>query len=798
MLNKIKVLSLLFGCIFSNVTQSKITATQMGMLDFKISQNLTASDMDGTNDVTDKLQAAVNEASQSGKSLYIASGTYLVSNQIRCVLTIKNWVSSTPVNIIGSSVKHPVIRLADNTASFQGANPKAVIHYTNSDPATYGTDAVMEGGIRAVDFDLGAGNINAVALYWGCAQYCYIEDININARDGFAGLTGIGGANQLLANITVDGGKYGLYLPNNNEGVSWGMPGSPQNTITGCTFTNQSEEALWLRGWGGITLIGTTIVKSSGIAINMACETYAAVVQFPFSMIDSRIEFTNPQKSNVGIQNLLHGDVSLRGVYIKGAGKLCDNARDEDLTPQATFSDWTHVVRFNYIDKSPRNDDKGNLYAGYHFNALSGTRYKSAEIEKDGASPPSDLTSRHIWASTPSFEDADAFLVPAGSTATQIQSAINSHTKVCLAKGTYSLSTPLTLKANSIFIGCPGLGSCGSILTYGFTPSVQTWLIETENSTSAITYLMDICTDPGNANYLGSLHWMAGKNSVIRTVRFDKSWDAYEMDLIRMYFSGNGGGRIFNYQDEKNVNGASSLNSLNHRKVKVSGTSQQLTFYGLNLERGGAYTIQSSFPMIEMVNSSNIEILSAKSEAQQPYAQINNCKNIFLTNIIDYAPTGQGKTKQNYIEITGASDSVEISNAMFLYPPDATYKIVADPWYSNTPDRTMHLGLYHRNFTSFFSADSVPQPVIIDPSKLNKLSIYPNPTNTDCNILYASNQILTMRGSIFNMSGSMVNSFLLNSNETKKLDLSNVSSGIYFIVLQTPKGQKDCLKVIKY
>ena len=94
---------------------------------------------------------------------------------------------------------------------------------------------------------------------------------------------------------------------------------------------------------------------------------------------------------------------------------------------------------------------------------------------------------------------------------------------------------------------------------------------------------MDITTDPGNKNYLGSLHWQAGKNSIIRNVWFDKSWDHNEKNMIRLYFSGNGGGRVFTYQDEK----GGTPESYSHRKVKISGTSQQLTFYGLNLERGG-------------------------------------------------------------------------------------------------------------------------------------------------------------------------------------------------------------------
>jgi hypothetical protein len=705
-------------------------------------------------------------------------------------------VLSTPVNIIGSSIQHPVIKLADNTAIFQGTNPKAVIHYTNSNPGTYGTDAVMEGGIRSVDFDLGSGNTKAVALYWGCAQYCYVEDIKINARDGFAGLTSIGGANQLLANVTVDGGKYGIYLPSNSERNAWGMQDAPQNTITGCTFTNQTDAALVLRGWGGITLIGTTIVKSSGIAVKMVCETYAAVIQFPFSMVDSRIEFTNPLETNVAIQNLLHGDVSLRGVYVKGAGKICDNNTDEDLTPSTTFSDWTHVIRFNYLDKAPRNDEKGNLYNGTHYDALSGVLSQTAIVNVDGSAPPSDLTSRHIWATTPSFEDSDAFLVPPGASAATIQNAINTHQKVCLAKGTYTLSAPITLKANTIFFGCPGLGSCGSILTYGWVPTAQTWLIETENSAAATTYLMDICTNPVNANYLGSLHWQAGKNSVIRTVRFDKSWDAYEMDMIRIYFSGNGGGRVFNYQDEKNVNGVSTLNSPNHRKIKVSGTSQPLTFYGLNLERGGSATIQSSFPMLEIVNSSKIRIFGAKSEAQQPYAQINNCKDVFMTNMIDYAATGQGKTAQNYIEILGASDSIEISNALFLYPPNPAPKIVADPWNTNEPDRTMHLGLYYRNLSSFGTGSSTGFGKL-QPATIGNWTIFPNPSHSDFyinpKIVFHSNA----QGYIYNNLGQLSSTFMISGSEPTKIDLTKSSDGIYCLIIQSKTGQKTSFKIIK-
>jgi len=793
-MNKILIFILLFGCVFIKPTQAQISATQMGMLDFKVSQNLTSADMDGANDVTTKLQAAVNAASAANQTLFIPSGRYKVSNTIDCVLEFSGWTSLTPVCIVGSSINPPTIVLADDASGFSGTSPKCVIKYRSTVHTT--PDCIEEGGIRSLNFDLGNGNTNAVAVSWGCAQHCFIEDISVEARNGFAGFLAIGGANQLLANISVNGGQYGLYLPNHNEAIDWGLSGEIcQSTITGCTFTNQTVSALHLWGYGGITMSGITISQASGTAIFMKGDSYAPVICFPFSFIDSKITFTSSNSSNTAISNLSRCNVALNGIYVTGAGTIVNNDGDENLAAKTPVDSWTHIARFNYVDKVARHDGQGANYPGTHYNALGGVYSTAAIVQIDSLIPPSDLTSKHIWASTPSFEDADAFLVPAGSSAATIQDAINAHQKVFLPKGTYLLTTPITLKSNSIFCGCPGIGKCGTNFSNGFTPATATWLITTESNAAATTYLMDITTNTTNINFMGSLNWLAGANSIIRTIALDAAYANNEPNMVRLYFSGNGGGRVFNYQDDKGVNG--TLDS-GHRKVKILGTSQQLTFYGLNLERGGALYPVSSWPMLEMANASKVRIFGAKTEAFQPYATINCCTDIFITNVIDYCANGYGTTGANQIEISGNNDKIELSNLIWTGPPAPSWKLVLDPWNENGPPRTMFLGLYHRNLTSFFSTDSIPPPVIIDPLKLNKLSIYPNPTNSDCNIQYASNQNLSMRGSIYNMSGSIVNVFLLNSNETKKIDLSNFASGIYFISVQTPGRKSDCFKVIKY
>ncbi|GJM29173.1 MAG: hypothetical protein DHS20C17_18080 [Cyclobacteriaceae bacterium] len=687
---------------------AQITPTQMGMYDFAKNQALTADEMNGIADITMKLQAAVNTARDARQTLFISSGTYKVSSQIYCEMTHDPLITSNnypnmPVNIVGSAVDRPTIVLTDNTPVFNGANPLAIFHYMTDQSLPsrhynpgqpYDPAWVMQGGIRGLNIDLGKGNSNAVGIFWSTAQYCYVEDISINARDGFAGMTGIGGANCLTANIHVDGGQYGFYLPNKSEEVAWGMPAANQNTITGCIFTNQSKAALVLSGWGGITLVGSSIVQAAGTAIKL--NTGSAVEIFPFSMIDCKIEFTSHASANIAVLNSGQGLISLRNVYVKGAGTLVDNNGDGNLENSGKANDWTHLRKYNYVNKAAKTNSRGVPMLSMHYDAITAVQSNTDIVDfVKVTAPPEDLVSKHLWKATPSFEDPDAVLITS-TTAAGIQQAIDNNTKVCLPKGTFTLSSPIILKENTILIGCPGRGRSGTIFEYGWTPEKPSWLIETVNSPSATTYLFDITTKAGDEDYRGSVHWQAGANSIIRNLWCDIDWLNYEHNYIRLFISGNGGGRIFNYQDEKGTRPSNS----SHRKVKVSGTSQPLTFYGLNLERGGSERPVSIFPMLEIENASNIRIFGGKTETSQPYATIDNSHNIFITNVMDFAHFGS--YKQNYIEITGNnSDNIEITNCIYHYSPSASYLIVDDPWNTNEVPRTMVLGCYHRNWSSF-------------------------------------------------------------------------------------------------
>jgi hypothetical protein len=784
--NKFIAIIILFIIYFTVGLQkslAQITATQMGMYDFKVQQSLSAGEMNGTTDITAKLQNAVNASRNAKQTLFIPSGTYKISAQILCLMTHDPSVTSNnypgmPVNIVGSAINHPTFVLADNTPAFSGSNPLAVFNYI-PDPALknpynnnlgYDPGWVMEGGIRGINIDLGTGNTNAVGIFWSCAQYCYIEDININARNGFAGLTGIGGANCLTANISVTGGQYGFYLPDNSEATSWGMAAAIQNTITGCNFTNQTIAALNLNGWGGIIIVGSSIVQSSGTAIIMNGGYY--VEAFPLSIIDCSIQFTNASTSNIAISNVGQSLVSLRGLYVQGAGKICNNNGDGDIANSGTINNWTHIIRYNYVYKNSRANVLGANMPAIHFDAVTNTQSNTDILNEEIVSTiPSDLVSKHIWPTTPSFEDADAVLITA-TNATGIQNAINANSKVCMPKGTFSLSTPIVLNANTILIGCPGRGSCGTSFTYGFAPSSASWLINTVNNPSATTYLLDITTTADNANYLGSVNWQAGKNSIIRDLWCDRGYIDKEYNLIRLYFTNNGGGRVFNYQDEK---GTTPYNS-SFRKVAVSGTSQQLIFYGLNLERGGNSYPQSSFPMLDISNASNIFVFGAKTETSQPYASINNSKNIFITNTMNL--TSFGPFTINYNNITGTSDSIEFSNSIFYNSPNSSYYLVSDPWNSNLVSRTMALGCYHRNWSTISSSSGIVTAVN-DPVIKNEIfQIYPNPVENSLVIntpaLIQTNSVLK----IFDITGNAVKEISVTSQQ-QIINVRALPSGLY-------------------
>ena len=742
----------------------QITATQAGMVDFKVYSSLSADDMNGTNDVSDKLQQAINYARDQFKSLFIPSGTYLLSKPIDCISTNQNnHKGQGAIVIVGSQKARPLFKLMDYSSAFQGSGlpsqangPRPLFGIRKVDFPSKNSDWLFYCGMRSIDIDLGIGNPGAIGISWASAQNCFLEEITVKAYDCFAGVAGLPGANGLTADVEVQGGRYGFYLTLQSDNITLWEQASV-TTVVGCRLYNQTENSMKINGFAGVTLVGMDIKKQNGTALWLRGSGNPN--ECPLSLIDSKIEFVENSTGNRAIDNSNRSTVGLINVYTQNCSNICFNNNTENFLAVGATTDWTRIARYNYVAKSGKNS------IGRHY--VDGVLSNTDIVSQDKSTPPENLISRHIWPTTPSFEDDDVVLITnsGGNHRLNIQNAIDNNKKVMLAAGTYTLDGPIVLKKSTILFGSPGYRV---FLTNqsSWAPTNHVWMIDTDDAPDATTYLFDISTDAPMTNYWGAVRWRAGKNSVVRHIANNRVWGGREKNIKRVYFTGSGGGRWYNYTDHHNIDDAQTppvdpnlRADPNHRKVVVEGTSQPLTFYGLNLERGGGYKgIVSSFPMAEIKNSSNVRIFGAKTETYQPYALINNCSNVFLTNIDDWCIHNKNLSAQHYIEIQGVNSSnIEVMNAQWNLPPNNTYKIVKDPWSDNTPNRTEFMGLYKVGNVDFeiFTVDPISTS-IKETIQLNKPKclVYPNPSSDGQFFIKSDSDIKSI--SISDITGKLI------------------------------------------
>lgn len=93
------------------------------------------------------------------------------------------------------------------------------------------------------------------------------------------------------------------------------------------------------------------------------------------------------------------------------------------------------------------------------------------------------------------------------------------------------------------------------------------------------------------------------------------------------------------------------------RKVKISGTTQPLWFYGFNLEFTGGDT------EAEVVGASNVRFLGLKREGSKPLLMISNCVNIAAYGHANHlnAPIDNG-----FIQVLGASTNILLANLTIM------------------------------------------------------------------------------------------------------------------------------------
>ncbi|WP_437201388.1 sugar-binding protein [Planctomicrobium sp. SH664] len=703
---------------------------QQGYLDlyaFRAHYGLTDSASPTTTQMTNNvngLNTAIEDAMNADLITFLSQGTYLVNNTVIGHQPSGEMGGPSLVGPNGAGVgSRPVIRLADNTftSAFTSTNNlQPVVRFYNDEKTGVvgGADWGFDFQLRNITIDAGQGNTNALGLAMGSAQWSALENVNIIAGDGpggyadaYAGMMGFPGASQTLNNLEVTGGKYGIYIGNPTP--------SSSTLFTSTRLIDQETSAIYRNLSASVyTFVGLEIVKDSGPVITMNNNT-----NFPSStsmtLIDAKITVGGSPTS--AIDNSAAESIYMRNVYVSGAANVIKSGSQAAVAASGT---WTRVNEYAYAD--PENhanewtpsenlavDGRARIY-----NSNGSTITELAEIvnvDTNVAAPPSYLLSQHLIPDLPDFRNSAAVInvraAPynaAGDGVTNDQAAIqqaindaanplspNYNKAVYLPKGTYLILSPITLQENTVFFGVAnretvlkapdssawtGTGSTPYMLTTVNSATATTYMADiTFNAPARQTYNaawgMDPMDDPNRIPWLELVRWQAGKDSVVANLAESGQWQSTTFvpsDTVlaagvsqMILITGNGGGRWFG--GPTTIVGGSVRND--YAGLRVSGTSQALTFYGINIEHppNPSLTPQTDqddeVRELAIVNSSNVRVWNFKSESRgQTVVEVINSDNIWIEGVNGY---GAGTTAA-LIEVR--TDSSQVMATMTSMP----------------------------------------------------------------------------------------------------------------------------------
>lgn len=604
------------------------------------------ADSTGRKDASRAIQQALKDARDARMITYLPAGRYLVSETITGIQGTIEWdqwpyegfadpwlryASFEYPNVITgpSEGGRAVIILADNAPGFgDTADPKPVIHfwarmeYGDVDKTKPQPNINFNQRIVDLDIRLGKGNSGAIAIHHQGAEGSVIEDVNINAEGAFAGIRTAPGSGGAIHGVTVNGGQYGFYF-RSSEGYKGSQP-SP--VVSAVKLYSQEKHSILYDGRGPLTVAGA-VIEGAGIlsdcppslnyngALNIVdavirIKNDAAAVRSNHSVVLENVYIENADTAvNIPGQYWLKGKPGGWMHYIRSAAGAVSKA-----SKQAGDSLRKDVI---WIDGKMRRDPLVVC------EEQSPGDYTSVIAGHDWPHPfPSWLSEGAVNVKDPPYQAKGDGIA---DDAEAIQKAIDENETVFLPKGTYAVSKPLILNANTKLTG---LGNVQTIITpvkektkaFG-DPDNPRPLIETVDDRNAATVLAFVkLLVPTTNPCVYALNWRAGRNSVVRSIypvrdKIHPHGTAMSYPMVRIEKSG--GGRWFtnvllHWWDQ----------GPDYRHLLIDGTSEPLQFYMMDSQHGRGTTL------VEIIKSSNIDILSVKYEGDFTDITMKESRNI--------------------------------------------------------------------------------------------------------------------------------------------------------------------------
>ena len=446
-------------------------------------------DIDGSQDVSDALQAAINTVQETIRYgvLFIPEGTYRISK------TIYVWKG---IRIIGYGKKRPVFVLGKNTDGYQQGQGKYMFHFVSDRP---GRDRPVQdanastfySGMRNIDIRIETGNPAAVAVRFHVAQHCFLSHIDFHLNTGNIGVEYVGNE---IEYCRFFGGEYGIVTGKTSPG--W------QFILIDSYFEGQKKAAIKTEE-AGFTMIRGQVKKTPSAIVNEGYPEQLWVSDARFEDITGPaivINHENNPRTQFNFENIVCVRVPHLVSYLTTGEKL-------DITHrQYLLKEFTHGLQ--YVDLGAKPEVK--------------TTHDITPLKALPPLTPSDLpllpdvntwvNLKSLGAKGDSFTDDTEIL----------EQAIANHRVIYLPCGHYRVTRPIVLKDNTILVGLHP--SATQIMIRDSTGAYQGAgaplpLLEAPKGGTNIVTGIGLNTSGINQRAVAA-KWMAGADSYMNDVKF--------------------------------------------------------------------------------------------------------------------------------------------------------------------------------------------------------------------------------------------------------------------------------------
>ena len=452
---------------------------------------------DGKTDVSDALQAAVNQVKRERNFgiLFIPEGKYLISKTIYIPAAIR---------LIGYGKERPEFILAANSPGYQQevatdkGRAKYMFWFTGGGAVEEGqaprdaSAGTFYSTMSNINLRISDGNPHAVALRTHYAQHSFINHVAIYTGKGKAGLYDIGNE---MENVAFFGGDYGIYTTKSSPG--W------QVAMIDSYFEGQRIAALRCQesGLAMVNIQAKNVPVVFDIDPNYADRLYVENSRFE-NVKDAIVVISNENNSN--------NQITFRNVDCSNVPVVAKYRRSNTQTPVSH-----KIFRIKRYDHGLQMDDMVALPEYRTILDVDPLQKLPAVLKRDIP----DLPPMSQWVN---LRDLGAKGDDSSDDTEVIQAAIDKYEVIYVPQGWYRVSETLRMKSNTKLIGLHPFGTqfrlAESTPVFSGFGAPKALL---ESSVGGTNVLNGIGINTGAYNYRAvGVKWMAGADSYMNDVKF--------------------------------------------------------------------------------------------------------------------------------------------------------------------------------------------------------------------------------------------------------------------------------------